>query len=439
MVIKRLRGLAALVLGLSFGNLTAHATIHYSGERYAPLPATWNGFLADHRMLRMIAQPPSPQTPPSLKRQEYQSAVKGLESRRANLSADEASDLGALYLRLGQIDQAISSLGPAARKFPKHFAVHANLGSAWQLAGDLTQAAEHLQVAVALASPENKPVEALHLKLVQSRMRRNNGLDELFPLKLTTADGQSRRGQFTAEERQQLPGNSIALTQRLALSLPHDARLLWQLGELAGVYGDAATAAQLLELCVGEYALSNAALRQSRATYLAASENRGGIVPIERQEKHINHAAGMKLEFKSRRPLIQEPFDINKLASQAGDAGLLAWPVLAETARDAREFKLTFHPYLKKLENKPVTLTGFLHPLTDDLDCTSFVLVENPIGCWYCTAPDLTGIVFVSMKPGSTARFTRNVITVTGSLKLNASDPNEFLFTIQDASVSTPQ
>lgn len=438
-MIKRLRGMATLLLGLSFGNMTAHATIHYSGERYAALPASWNGFLADHRVLRMISQPPSPQTPPSLKRQEYQAAVKRLESRRVELSADELSDLGALYLRLGQIDQALGVLGPAARKFPKHFALHANLGTAWQLVGDLTQAGEHLQLAIALAPAESKPVEALHWKLVQSRMRKNHGLDDLFPMKWTTADGQSRRGQFTQEERQQLPAQSVALTQRLALSLPGDARLLWQLGELAGAYGDAATAAQLLELCVGEYALSEATLRQSRSAYLAASENRGGIVPIERQEKHISHAAGMKLEFKSRRPLIQEPFDINKLASQAGDAGLLAWPVLAETARDTREFKLTFHPYLKKLENKPVTLTGFLHPLTDDLDCTSFVLVENPIGCWYCTAPDLTGIVFVSMKPGSTARFTRKVITVNGSLKLNPSDPNEFLFTIQDASVSTPQ
>lgn len=432
-------GLAALLMGIVCGPLPVQATVHYSGERYAPLPASWNGFLADHRVLRMISQPSSPQTPPSLKRQEYQAAVKRLESRRVELSADELSDLGALYLRLGQIDQSLSVIGPAARRFPKHFALHANLGTAWQLAGDLTQAAEHLQLAIALAPAENKPAEALHLKLVQSRMRKNQGLDDLFPLKWTTADGQSRRGQFTLEERQQLPAWSVALTQRLALSLPGDARLLWQLGELAGAYGDAATAAQLLELCVGEYALSETALRQSRSAYLAASENRGGVVPLERQDKHTSHAAGMKLEFASRRPLIQEPFDVNKLASLSGNAGLLAWPVLAETARDAREFKLTFHPYLKKLEGKPVSLTGFLHPLTDDLDCTSFVLVENPIGCWYCTAPDLTGIVFVTMKPGSTARFTRNVITVAGILKLNDSDPNEFLFTIEGANVSTPK
>ena len=50
--------------------------------------------------------------------------------------------------------------------------------------------------------------------------------------------GQYTPGVLAKEERAKLPTNAIAPTQQLALWLPADGRLLWQLGELAAVYGD---------------------------------------------------------------------------------------------------------------------------------------------------------------------------------------------------------
>lgn len=419
----------------------AHATIHYSGERYADLPSSWKGFLSDHRALRVLSIPASPKTPPSLLRLEYQAALDRLlaEKKQRQLKAEELADLGALYLRLGRVDAALDILRPAAVQFPNDFALQANLGSAWHLAGNWDSAVEHLRQAVKLAPAEHKPLEMLHLKLAVARLKapRGEGLDALFDVEFVSKDGQHRLGRLNAAERAKLPAKMVALTQRLALSFPNDPKLLWQLGEQVAIYGDLTNAAALLDQCVGEYALADPALRKSRQAIIAVTEGNAPIPQAKAEQAHTGHGSGARLEFRSRKPLIQQPFDANKLASTTpGQPNLIAWPILAETAADPRRFKPTFHPYLQKLADKSVTLTGFLHPLTDDLDCTSFILVEYPIGCWYCTAPDLTGIVFVTMKPGSTARFTRDVLTVTGTWKLNSTDPEEFLFTISDAAVN---
>jgi hypothetical protein len=47
--------------------------------------------------------------------------------------------------------------------------------------------------------------------------------------------------------------------------------------------------------------------------------------------------------------------------------------------------------------------------------------------------PDLTGIIFVELTAGKTKTFTRGQLKVTGRLKLNDKDPENFLYTITGA------
>src|SRR5262249_33435304 len=129
---------------------SARAGLYYSGESFAELPAQWRGFLVDQRNLRMLAVAPMPGQPASPLKAEYQDALAGLE-RKANPSADDLADLGALYVRLGQPGKAVELLRGALRQHPNHFHVAANLGTAWQAQGDLPQAAEALRLAVKLA------------------------------------------------------------------------------------------------------------------------------------------------------------------------------------------------------------------------------------------------------------------------------------------------
>jgi hypothetical protein len=74
--------------------------------------------------------------------------------------------------------------------------------------------------------------------------------------------------------------------------------------------------------------------------------------------------------------------------------------------------------------------------LREDSDLAAFMLVEYPVGCWYCEVPEVTGIILVELGAGKTANFTRGLIKVTGTLTLNSTDPERFLFALGKAKVS---
>src|SRR5262245_10576574 len=212
----------------------ARAGLYYSGEEFAELPAQWRGFLIDHRSLRALAARPAANLPDTPLRQEYREALGRLEEKNIR-DADELADLGALRSRTGQAGKAVELLRAAERKDPTHSRIAANLGTAWQLQGDLDQAVAALRESVRLAPPKLRLIEELHLRLVESRQKQRNAqqIDDLFGVKFG-----SDVGSMPAEERKKLPADAVALVQRLALSMPTDARLLWQLGELASAYGD---------------------------------------------------------------------------------------------------------------------------------------------------------------------------------------------------------
>jgi hypothetical protein len=63
------------------------------------------------------------------------------------------------------------------------------------------------------------------------------------------------------------------------------------------------------------------------------------------------------------------------------------------------------------------------------------MLIEYPVGCWFCEMPDVTGIVYAELPADKTVEYTRNAVRVTGKLTLNAADPENFLYSVTDAKV----
>ena len=49
--------------------------------------------------------------------------------------------------------------------------------------------------------------------------------------------------------------------------------------------------------------------------------------------------------------------------------------------------------------------------------------------------PDTAGIVYVLLPAGQAMPLRRGLVRVTGRLTLNASDPEDFLYTVRDAKV----
>src|SRR5262245_55908740 len=115
------------VLFLFAAATPAPAGLYYSGEVVAELPSQWRGYLPDQRLLRML---PAVAVANPL-RDLYREAAERL-AKKADRTADEAADLGAVLLRLGRTEAALEFLRDATRKFPDHFRAVANLGTAWQ-------------------------------------------------------------------------------------------------------------------------------------------------------------------------------------------------------------------------------------------------------------------------------------------------------------------
>ncbi|QJW96257.1 DUF3299 domain-containing protein [Frigoriglobus tundricola] len=421
----------AVVLALGLTPAVASAGLHYSGEQFADLPSRPAGFLLDHRALRAAGYA-RPDGLPSPLRDDYLAAVERLEklAKARALTADEAADLGAVHLRLGKPEQALNVLVPAARKFPDHFRTSANLGTAFQYTGDLERAATQLEEAVRLAPAKLKPFEQAHLKLVRLRLKEgkaaNATLDDLFGVKYVGPSGAPGAGKIADTEQKKLPDNAVAVAQQLALWLPADARLLWQFGELCNAFGDVRAAAAALDGCVTEFALGSPDLRKRRLIYRAAADD------LAKKPDHEQHRGTLKV--KSSRPLVKA-FDESLLpVIEADKINALPWPVLAATVLNAKG-RPTFAKYLEQLDGKTVALTGFMQPTKEELTVSSFLLLEYPVGCWFCETPDPTGLLSVELKGGKTAESRKGLVKVTGTLAINRDNPEGYLFQLKDARI----
>lgn len=419
----------SVVVVLLASAVPLRAGLYYSGEIYSELPSQWRGFLLDQRTLRTIAVQPNAAAPVGPIRKIYRAEADQLAKLAAQrkLSADEAADLGALYVRLGEAARAVEVLRTAQRDHPNHFQLVANLGTAWQMQGDLAQAAACLEQAVRLAPPKLRAVEQLHLRLVRLRSQEADAqaLDDLFGIRYDTP------GRLTEAERKRLPDDAVARVQQLALWLPSDGRLLWQLGELAGANGDPATAAAILDGCVTEFGLRSRQLNEHRRAYRLADAR--AKQDGDAKTTHDGHAGSFKA--RSSRPLARKLDHTPLPPIDPKGVNALPWSVVTETTLD-RQYRPTFARYLKDLDGKQVTLDGYLQPLGDDADLNAFLLVEYPIGCWYCEQPEPTAILLVELPEGKTHPYTREQVKVRGKLRLNANDPENFIYTICDGEIS---
>lgn len=425
--------IAIVSVVLTFSPL--RAGLYYSGETFAELPSQWRGFLLDQRSLRSAAVKPSAAAAGPIRKQYEAEAARlsKLAGQRA-LNADEAADLGALYVRLGEPARAVEVLRSAQSQHPKDFHLLANLGTAWQMQGDLRQAAACLEQAVRLAPAKLRPAEQLHLKLIRLRAaepREAQGLDDLFGIRYIGPSGAFEAGRLAEEQRRRLPAEAAALLQQLALWLPADGRLLWQLAEVAGANGDAATAAAMLDGCVTEFGLRSAELTNHRRAYRAAAER--ARKEGDARTRHEGHPGLFKP--RSSRPLARKLDRAPLPPIDPRGVNALPWSVVTETTLDLK-YHPTFPRYLKDLDGKKVTLSGFVQPLGEDADLEDFLLIEYPVGCWYCEQPEMTAIILVELPEGKTLPYTRGQVRVRGKLVLNARDPENFLYTIRDAEVS---
>jgi hypothetical protein len=284
-------------------------------------------------------------------------------------------------------------------------------------------AAAHLEQAIKLAPPALRPAETLHLRLVRQRLReRESSLDDLFGVKY--GDAASLR---------KLPADALVNVQQLVLWFPEDGRLLWQLAELIGANGDRQTRAAILEGCVGEFEMRQADLLEARKQARATLPREPARRPT--REEHEKH--GERFALRSVRALVTRARLDDLPPIEPRGLNALPWEVLNETLVDRRG-RPQFPRHLRQLEGLQVTVRGYMQPVGDGADLNVFLLIENPVGCWYCENPELVQIVLVELPEGRNRRLTREPLQVTGKLVLNATDPENFFYTLRAEKIVAP-
>ncbi len=413
---------------------TSRAGLHYSGEIINPLPARWPGFIMDHRTLRNLARKPTKKTSLTPLAKRYQAEVDKL-SKLKKRNADQTADLGALYIRLGEVSKAVSVLRKGQQQHPRHFRISSNLATAWQLSGNLASAISSLQQALRTVPKQWKQAEEMHLKLLRLRQREPESaqsLDDLFGIRFQNDQGEYQPGKLGEAQKKAYPSNAVALAQQLALWLPADGRLLWLLAELAAVHGSIRTSAAMMDGCVTELGMRDRSLRLHRAKMRALAQKILKSPPASKDE-HTRHAIPLKWE--STRPLANLFFQLVLPPIREKGVNSAPWELITQTTVD-RHYRPTLPKNAKQLEGKTVALEGFIQPLGKDVEMTSFLLIEYPVGCWYCEIPEIVAMIYVELPLDQSVRFTRELIRIEGKLKLNSTDPEDFLYTVQNAKVT---
>ena len=90
----------------------------------------------------------------------------------------------------------------------------------------------------------------------------------------------------------------------------------------------------------------------------------------------------------------------------------------------------------QQLDGKEVELSGFIIPLTGKLAQSHFMLSRYPQSmCFFCgkAGPETAAQVF--MKGEKKVEFTEEKVSIKGILRINATDMNNLLYTLDQAEV----
>lgn len=251
---------------------------------------------------------------PMRKRALLAAALVPARGRAPTLSEDQLLNLSAYLVRLRgaaqpgregvYLEQAAELLKAAVDGRPKNFLLLANLGTAYQTAGDLELARRYL-VGLRADWPRKwselsreqqdyflkigwdeerllwfRRAEEYQLRLVLVRLNEQRrfkevpaSVDAIFstegkPLRFIGPSGEYEPGKLADSERAKLPeqniDKAILLVEQLLVWLPEDYRLQWLLAELFNARGDVRTAAGLMEELVVQKNQGFHDLRQHR-------------------------------------------------------------------------------------------------------------------------------------------------------------------------------
>lgn len=80
--------------------------------------------------------------------------------------------------------------------------------------------------------------------------------------------------------------------------------------------------------------------------------------------------------------------------------------------------KMKLPPDVTAWNGKYVKATGFLNPLSQTRNLTGFLLVKDRASCCYGKLPQMNHFINVKLKPGQTANYSTDPVTVRGVIQI---------------------
>lgn len=113
-------------------------------------------------------------------------------------------------------------------------------------------------------------------------------------------------------------------------------------------------------------------------------------------------------------------------------AGVLPWSLLQKTNFNNFTAPATIPAALAALNNSIVSIEGYIMPFEDVAQSQNFLLTALPAHCPYCLPGGMAGLVTVNTtSPIDTTG--GKTVTLTGTLSIDAAQPEGFVFTLQNA------
>lgn len=110
-------------------------------------------------------------TPPAVDTRKLGERITRLRAERREDDPAWWNDLAGAHIRLGEPQQAVELLEPAAKRFPNDYGVHANLGTAYHLLGRYREAAREIARDLEINPNAHFGLERYHLALLQYLVR----------------------------------------------------------------------------------------------------------------------------------------------------------------------------------------------------------------------------------------------------------------------------
>jgi tetratricopeptide (TPR) repeat protein len=213
-------------------------------------------------------------------------AVKGWEYE---------SDYAIALLYLGEVEKAIGIYNKLLEKFPNTYSLHANLGTAYELAGILDKSLFHLKKSVEIDPISHLGSEWVHLKILEAKIAMQKQPDwfqkqNVLPLDFGTA--KIPKSALSKDSLKNLRHEvGFQLEERIQFIRPTDSimgELFFRLADLTSMTEDVARSVPLYKLAA-EYGVKNRALLDLRLAFVEEQARKYKLVVESDAETIIEH------------------------------------------------------------------------------------------------------------------------------------------------------